>query len=662
MRNVLGEAASPYLRQHEHNPVHWQVWGPVALEAAQRLNRPILLSIGYAACHWCHVMAHESFENPEIAALMNAHFVNIKVDREERPDLDQLYMGALHAMGEQGGWPLTMVLTPKGEPFWGGTYFPPAPRFGRPGFAQVLQALATAWEQDQTRIGEVVQGLGQALATQAAPQPGDTPGPDLLDSARAAFLRAMDWAQGGLSGAPKFPNIPVFGFLWQEYFRTGDARAAEALHLLLERMSMGGIYDHLGGGYARYATDDVWLVPHFEKMLYDNALILEMLACAHAHRPNPLYAARARETVGWLTRDMAADGAFAAAEDADSEGEEGKFYVWTRDEAAAVLGAEADFFASHYPLPEGGNWEGHIILERSAPFADEARLAPLRVRLFAHRAGRIRPARDDKVLADWNALTIAALVRAGLVFGEPGWVELAGRVFDSVLAAMGQTDGRIAHASRAGVVFAHGLLEDQAAMIRAALRLYQARGDTARLDTALRILAATERYFGDEQGAFFMAASDARDTPPVRVRAAQDGPAYSGISLMAENYAMLFHLTGEASYRAKADALLAAYGGRRDRLMGAPGLLVAADLLENTACVVVTDGAEALAAVALASPDPAMVLVRAGEGLSPGHPAYGKTVSGPAAFICRGGVCAMPVTTPDEVRALLRREEKPGAG
>ncbi|OYV25988.1 MAG: thioredoxin domain-containing protein, partial [Acidocella sp. 20-63-7] len=263
MRNMLGEASSPYLQQHKDNPVHWQVWGPAALGEAKRLNRPILLSIGYAACHWCHVMAHESFEDPAVAELMNAHYVSIKVDREERPEIDQIYMNALHAMGEQGGWPLTMVLTPDGAPFWGGTYFPPAPRFGRPSFSQVLVGIAQAWERDQDRIGNTVAQMARAFAANAAARPGDAPGPATLDHIAERFLQGVDWARGGLGGAPKFPNIPIFRFLWQEAFRTDNATAAAAVALLLTRMSQGGIYDHLGGGYARYATDAEWLVPHF---------------------------------------------------------------------------------------------------------------------------------------------------------------------------------------------------------------------------------------------------------------------------------------------------------------------------------------------------------------------------------------------------------------
>lgn len=654
MRNMLGGAASPYLLQHRHNPVHWQIWSAQTLAEAQRLNRPILLSVGYAACHWCHVMAHESFEDPAVAEIMNTHFVPIKLDREERPDIDQIYMSALHALGEQGGWPLTMALTPKGQAFWGGTYFPPAPRFGRPSFSQVLLALARAWADDQQAITRSTKAITAALTAQSATAPGAPPGPDLLNQIGSAYLRAQDWHQGGFGAAPKFPNIPIYRFLWQEAFRTGSARAGEAVNLLLTRMSQGGIYDHLGGGYARYATDDAWLIPHFEKMLYDNAQILDLLALSHAHTPNPLYAARARETVGWLTRDMAAEGAFCAAEDADSEGEEGKFYVWTRDEIFAVLGDEAEYFAGHYPCPAQGNWEGKIILERPAPFGAEERLAPLRAKLFAHRARRPRPQRDDKILADWNALTIAALVHASFAFAEPAWLTLAEAVFDTIRAAMAQPDGCIAHAMRDGKISAPGLLEDQAAMLRAALALYQATGAASRLAQALDILAATERRFADGTGAFYMSAAGATDIFAPRPRQIQDGPTPSGIGLMAENYALLYHLTGGDAYRAAARSVLAAYGGAKN-LGGAPGLLAAADMLENASCIVITGHAPALRHAALAAPDPATVVLCLTdmETVPPEHPAHGKTNTD-AAYLCRAGSCQPPVTTLEGLRALLR--------
>ncbi len=658
MRNMLDEASSPYLLQHKDNPVHWQVWGQAALDEAKRQNKPILLSIGYAACHWCHVMAHESFENEDVAALMNAHYINIKVDREERPDIDQLYMTALHAMGEQGGWPLTMVLTPDGDPFWGGTYFPPTPRYGRPSFPQVLTAIARAWGSDQAGIARTVAAMTRALTANAAARPGGVPAFAALDTIRARMLRSMDWQHGGMGTAPKFPNAPSFRFLWQEAFRTGDVKAAEATNILLCAMSLGGIYDHLGGGYARYATDERWLIPHFEKMLYDNALILDLLALVYAETADPLLAARARETVAWLMRDMREEGAFAASEDADSEGVEGKFYVWTLDEIRDVLGEETAFFARHYDLPAHGNWEERIILERKTAIADpetEARLAVARDQLLARRSTRIRPGRDDKILADWNALTIAALARASAVFNEPSWLTIAEAVFGFILAQMGTPDGRVAHAYRGGKISASGLIEDQAAMIRAALALYEAAGNSERLDQALTILSAAEQFFADGTGAFHIAATDATDVPGPRARNVNDGPTPSGIGLMAENYARLYHLTGDTSCRDKAEAVLAAYGEQPEMLAGSPVLLAALDTLQNASCVVITGNAAALAQAALAAADPAAIVLQAGQRpLAPSHPAYGKPADLPAAYVCRGQTCAPAATTMAALSANLR--------
>ena len=356
-RNLLSQETSPYLLQHAHNPVHWRSWSAEALAEANRRDCPILLSIGYAACHWCHVMAHELFEDPETARLMNALFVNIKVDREERPDIDHIYMSALHALGQQGGWPLTMFLTSDGKPMFGGTYWPPEPRYGRPSFRQVLQSIDATW---RTRRDEM-ESRGVTLADHLAKlsELGAGPGvaPADLDRIGDALLSAVDPVHGGLSGAPKFPNAPIFRFFWNEMFRRGDRRFGEAVRAMLEAMNAGGIYDHLGGGYARYSTDAEWLVPHFEKMLYDNAQILELLTRVHSLWPDPTFAERARETVGWLMREMRVGDAFAASLDADQDGEEGLYYVWREDEIDAALGDQAAAFKAAYDVTRGGNWE-----------------------------------------------------------------------------------------------------------------------------------------------------------------------------------------------------------------------------------------------------------------------------------------------------------------
>jgi uncharacterized protein YyaL (SSP411 family) len=659
--NLLRHETSPYLLQHAENPVHWRPWGSAALEEARAGNKPILLSIGYAACHWCHVMAHESFENAETAALMNDRFINIKVDREERPDIDHLYMSALHAMGEQGGWPLTMFIAPDGAPFWGGTYFPPEPRWGRPSFRQVLQGVSDAWSSGHEMVQKNTATLRRVLAGMSDANIGDLPTPTHLDAVATAFLRLNDSEQGGLRGAPKFPNPPIFRFLWQNAFRTGAHEGQEALHLMLTRMSQGGIYDHLGGGYARYSTDAIWLVPHFEKMLYDNAQLLELLALAHAHRPDPQYAARAQETVGWMIRDMTAQrvngrAAFAASEDADSEGEEGKFYVWTEAEVNALLGDASPAFKRAYDVTREGNWEGHTILRRITPpgtAEEEAELTRARSVLFEARARRIRPGRDDKVLADWNGLAIAALARAAIVFKQPDWLARAEEAQDFILAEMSGSDGRVQHAWRLDRVTAVGLLDDQASMARASLALYEATGDSRRLAQAVCFAEAAEAAFADGQGGFYTTAEDATDVPLARPRTAADNATPAGNGLLAEVFARLWHLTGDANWRTRGEALLRAFTGNPDQLAAMPTLLAAADLLEEGATVVVAGQPErppaaTMIRAALASPDPAVAVLRVTrpDALPESHPASGKWAGpeGAAAFVCRRNVCGLPMT------------------
>ncbi len=609
----------------------------------------------------------KSFEDAETAALMNKLFVSIKVDREERPDIDHLYMSALHATGEAGGWPLTMFLAPDGAPFWGGTYFPPEARWGRPSFRQVLQAVAEAYASDADMVRHNTAALRQAVSRLSAVAPGGVPGPAELDAVSRALLGLTDPDQGGMRGAPKFPNPPIFRFLWQDACRGGTQAGRDALHLMLQRMSQGGIYDHLGGGYARYSTDAIWLVPHFEKMLYDNAQLLELLALAHSDRPGPLYRARAEETVGWMIRDMTAGGsAFAASEDADSEGEEGRFYVWTEAEIDQLLGPGAAEFKAAYDVTPSGNWEGHTILRRLAPLGDaaqEAKLARARAVLFEARTRRVRPGRDDKVLVDWNGLAIAALARAAAVFEHPDWLARAGEAFDDVLARLGAADGRVRHAWRLGRVTAAGLLEDQAAMARAALALHEATGAPERLAQAIRLIEAALAHFADGVGGFFATADDAEDVPLVRPRTAGDAVTPSGNGMLAEVFARLYHLTGAAIWRTRAEGVLRAFSGNRDQLATMPTLLAAADLLEEAATVVIAGppghpATEALAGTALASPDPAVTVLRAPapEALPADHPAHGKT-AGPAgadASLCRRNVCGLPVSDPAELARALR--------
>jgi len=681
--NRLAGATSPYLLQHQHNPVDWWQWGPEALAEARKSNRPILLSVGYAACHWCHVMAHESFEDEATALVMNELFINIKVDREERPDIDQIYMNALHLLGEHGGWPMTMFLTPNGEPVWGGTYFPKDSRFGRPAFVDVLREVARLFREEPARIEQSRAALLAQLAEKARPAGKVTIGVKELDAAAKQLGNAFDTAHGGLRGAPKFPQPALLEFLWRAGLRSGDARFLDLVAHSLTHMSEGGIYDHLGGGYSRYSVDEKWLVPHFEKMLYDNAQLLELLALAWQRDGNPLFAERARETVGWLRREMTTkQGAFCASLDADSEGEEGKFYVWSLAEVDDVLGADAADFALQYDVTAGGNFEGHNILNRLKHLprsmeatpkaavgterseADAALFSMLRGKLLEARNKRVRPGLDDKVLADWNGLMIAALVNAGVILEEPDWIILARRAFDFIAAAM--TDGdRLGHSWREGQLLLPGLASDHAAMIRATLALHEATGESALLERALtwqRELDA--RYADRERGTYYLSADDAGDLV-VRPHATADDAIPNPNAVAAQNLVRLAALTGDHGWRQKADRLIEnILSANAGNLFGHVALLNALDLRLRAAEIVVAGPhAGSLVQAALRLPFVDRIVLRAASpgDLPPAHPTQEKlkATQGSAAFVCVGETCSLPVADVDRIAATVAAMRAP---
>jgi len=666
--NRLAGATSPYLLQHQHNPVDWWQWGPEALAAAKRANKPILLSVGYAACHWCHVMAHESFEDAPTAAVMNELFVNIKVDREERPDIDQIYMNALHLLGEQGGWPMTMFLTPAAEPVWGGTYFPKESEFGRPAFVDVLREVARLFREEPSKI-EMNRGVLLArLAEKARPAGKVTFGIKELDAAAAQLGNAFDTVNGGLRGAPKFPQPAILEMLWRAGLRTGDARFFATVEHSLDRMCEGGIYDHLGGGFSRYSVDERWLVPHFEKMLYDNAQLLELLALAFQRSGKALFRQRAQETVGWLAREMTTkEGAFAASLDADSEGEEGKFYVWSENEIVELIGPEAGaFFARFYDVSEEGNFDGHTILNRlkapEATPAEEARLASLRAILLEARGARVRPGLDDKVLADWNGLTIAALVNAGVALGEPSWIAMAKRAFDFIAATM--TDGatkeaRLGHSWRQGKLLLPGLASDYAAMIRAALALNEATGEGGCLARALAWQRAFDAHYTDaETGGYYLTADDAEGLL-LRPHATADDATPNPNAVAAQNLTRLAALAGDDTWRTRADRLIEGILSAAERnLFGHVALLNALDLRLRGAEIVATGpDAETFAQAALQLPflDRIVLRARTAADLPPSHPAQEKlkAATGSAAFVCVGETCSLPVDTPAAIAQAL---------
>src|SRR5471030_646073 len=658
--NRLAAATSPYLLQHQHNPVNWWQWGPEALAEAKRSNRPIMLSVGYAACHWCHVMAHESFEDEGTARVMNELFVNIKVDREERPDIDQIYMNALHLLGEQGGWPLTMFLTPAGEPVWGGTYFPKTSRYGRPAFTDVLREVARLFRDEPDKIAQNRAALMERLSEVARPAGRAVIGTKELDALARQIAGAFDPVHGGLRGAPKFPNAAMYEFLLRAGQRSNDQRFFGLIEHTLERICQGGIYDHLGGGFSRYSVDERWLVPHFEKMLYDNAQLLELLALAWQRSGNPLFKTRAQETVGWLKCEMTTkEGAFAASLDADSEGEEGKFYVWSKNEIIELLGPEAGgFFARHYDVTDDGNFEGHNILNRLASVerseADETRLSQLRAILLEARAGRIRPGLDDKVLADWNGLMIAALVNAGVIFDEPLWIAMARRAFDFIAVAMTKDD-RLGHSYRAGKVLFPGLASDFTAMTRAGLALHEATGDYTLLEQALTWQRALDAHYADpETGGYYWSADDATDLL-MRPHSTSDDATPNPNAVAAQNLVRLAVLSGDDKWRDKADRLIEGILSSAERnLFGHVALLNALDLRLRGAEIVVT-GAEsdALFAAALKLPFISRIVLRArtAAALAVTHPARDKIAAAPggAAFVCGGENCWLPVTSSEAI-------------
>ncbi|AUG54660.1 thioredoxin domain-containing protein [Thalassospira marina] len=670
-RNNLGQETSPYLLQHQTNPVHWQPWSPDVLAAAAAANKPILLSVGYAACHWCHVMAHESFEDEGIAALMNDLFVNIKLDREERPDLDALYQNALALLGQQGGWPLTMFLTPKGEPFWGGTYFPKHAKYGRPGFDDVLKSIANIYNSEPENVAHNVKQINSALLRLNTTRSGDVPLPETIDEFGKSCLQMMDLSNGGTKGAPKFPQPALLSFLWRSAIRTQDETLKNTVLLSLDRMAQGGIYDHLGGGFARYSVDDQWLVPHFEKMLYDNAQLIDLLTDAWRITKNPLYVERIEESIGWILREMrVSGGAFAASLDADSEGEEGRFYVWDQAEIRKVLSeTDANLFERYYDVSPDGNWEGHNILNRTQSGLSlgddqtENALANMRQALLAKRDERVRPGWDDKVLTDWNAMTIAALCDAAMVFRRSEWLDYARLAYNFVKRNLGEDD-TLLHSYRAGRSQHAGMLEDYAHMIRAALRLFEISGSAAYLRDAENWAEQVEAQFVDPRlGGYFQSSIDSSDLV-VRSKPVTDGAVPSGNGIMVQNLAKLYALTGKQTYQTRAETTIACFGGRlRDQFPNMTGLLLGAEMLQNSVQIVILApfGSEEMYGFRRAVfdqylPQRAITIIGNDQDLPAEHPAFGKQkIDGKATvYICQNMTCSAPITDLDALKSQLQ--------
>ncbi|HXG22984.1 MAG TPA: thioredoxin domain-containing protein, partial [Chthonomonadales bacterium] len=583
--NRLIHETSPYLLQHAHNPVDWYPWGEEALRRAKEEDKPILLSVGYSACHWCHVMERESFENEEIASLMNEHFINIKVDREERPDIDHIYMNAVQMMTGQGGWPMTVFLTPDGKPFYGGTYYPPEDRYGRPGFPRILRAVAEAWEKRRAEIESQGATIVKEMARLSGVDMPESPvTPDLLDQAYLHLRQQFDTRFGGFGSAPKFPQPMILDFLLRYHLRSHREEPLKMVELTLEKMAFGGIYDQLGGGFHRYSTDAYWLVPHFEKMLYDNAQLVQTYLHAYQLTGDLLYRRIVEETLEYVLREMTSpQGGFYSSQDADSEGEEGRFFVWTEAEIKEVLGEDdAVLFCRYYDVTARGNWEGRNILNvpvAPEPFARSMGLSPdafgqklatMRAKLFARRQQRVKPARDEKIITAWNGLMLAAFAEAAAVLEREDYLHTAIKNAAFVLQEL-YKEGRLMRTGCAMPISPHqgeareanafqlapipGFLEDYAFYADGLIRLYEATFDRNWLDAAEQLTDSLVNHFLDPQGGFYMTAAQAEDLVE-RPKDIADNAVPSGNSVAVDVLLRLATLLGKEHYRKQAATVL----------------------------------------------------------------------------------------------------------
>jgi uncharacterized protein YyaL (SSP411 family) len=676
--NRLIHESSPYLRQHAHNPVDWYPWGAEAFEQARREQKPILLSVGYSACHWCHVMEHESFENPAIAKLMNDHFVSIKVDREERPDIDHIYMNAVQMLTGRGGWPMTVFLTPDGKPFYGGTYFPPEDRHGMPGFPRLLIGIAQAYRDKaddvQRTVGEIMDRLQQL----ESPRAGDLPGAEVVSSAAAQLARAHDSQYGGIGQAPKFPNTGVLDLFLRAAHAGGGERYAEMTLFTLRRMAQGGIYDQLGGGFHRYSVDQRWLVPHFEKMLYDNAQLVPVYLAAHQLTGDPFFATVARQTLDYVVREMRDPaGGFYSTQDADSEGEEGRFFVWAEREVMQRLGEDVGALACRYwDVTESGNFEHHNILHVTLELEQlaklfgrdlatvQAQLEQARATLFAAREQRIKPGLDSKVLTAWNGLMISAFAKAAELFDDDTYRRVAVDAVAFVEREL-QRGERLLSTWKDGVAKLNGHLDDYAFFAAALLDVFEATQLRRYLEAATRIVDTMIAHFWDADAGGFYFTSDDHEVLIVRSKPSFDGSVPSGNSVAALTLLRLYHYTGNAAYLERAEAVLRLFGdAMRAQPFGFANLLAAVDFDAAGAreIAVVGDASSPQTTALLQRIRATYIPNRTLMVLDPRDPAprppllEGKEPVGgqPTVYVCHHMTCSPPATQWEEVEPLLR--------
>ncbi|HVX14495.1 MAG TPA: thioredoxin domain-containing protein [Pirellulales bacterium] len=678
MSNRLAHETSPYLLQHANNPVDWHPWGDEAIELARRADKPIFLSIGYSACHWCHVMEHESFENAEIARQLNEGFVCIKVDREERPDLDQIYMTAVQAMTGRGGWPMSVFLTPALEPFYGGTYWPPTGRMGMPGFDQVLAAVVDAWKNRREQVNEQA---GQLTADLVRAGRMDMPAGDLsvqpLAAAEAALDRSFDYRHGGFGGAPKFPHPMDLRLLLRRWRRVPRDELKNMVTLTLDRMASGGMYDQLGGGFHRYSVDERWLVPHFEKMLYDNALLSATYVEAFQATGQPDYARVARETFDYVLREMTApEGGFYSTLDADSEGEEGKFYVWNPAEIEAVLGTErGGTFCRVYDVTPEGNFEGQNILNLPKTLDQcahilgrdandlAAELAESRAQLLEIRNGRVWPGLDDKVLVSWNGLMIDSLAYAAGVLDEPRYLQAASAAADFVLSTMRREDGRLLHSWRSGQAKFAAYLDDYACLANALVTLYEAGFEERWIDAAVALADIVLAEFEDrDAGGFFYTAAD-HERLIARQKDVQDGSVPSGNSMAVTMLLRLGKLCGRTDYLAAAERALRAFVGLLQKHPAAAGqMLIALDFYLGPTPEIVAMGdssqlQEVVEGIRKRYLPNRVLACRPGQGHSAALDGAfaGKAANSnePALYVCQDFVCQQPAVGREAIAATI---------
>jgi uncharacterized protein len=658
MPNRLARETSPYLLQHKDNPVDWYPWGPEALERAREEDRPILLSVGYSACHWCHVMERESFEDAAIAAYMNEHFVCVKVDREERPDVDAIYMEAVQAISGHGGWPMTVFLDPDGVPFYGGTYFPPDNSRGMPSFQMVMEAVVHAFETQREEIRERAPGTRARLGAIGAVEPrSDLPGTGDLNEAVERLLALADRSNGGFGGAPKFPPASSLELL----LARGET---ELVELSLDRMLAGGIYDQIGGGFARYSVDAIWLVPHFEKMLYDNALLARVYLHGWQELGHERYRRVCEETLDWMLREMRGpEGGFYSALDADSEGEEGRFYVWTPAQIREVLGEAAGPVIEYYGVSEAGNFEGANVLHLAggATTTEPPGLAAARRALFEARAQRVRPGLDDKRLASWNALAIAALADAGAVLGREDYLDAARACASFLLTQLRDEDGNLLRTYKDGRARLNAYLEDHAFLFEALLALYEASFEERWFKEARGLAETTIERFGDpERGGFYSTSCDHEELI-ARRKEVGDHPIPSGNSSAALGLLRLGALTGERRYEEEAEGVFALFAKPAVEHPDAfAHLLRALDfhLSPTREVALVGDDLSSLATVVREKPRPHLVLAGGCEGATEPPLLGGRTlVEGkPTAYVCENFACRLPVTEPAALSGELTRQ------